>query len=43
MDSPYHTSAPDIDSVKDCGSIYGLFVGIALALMITRLGPGLIR
>jgi tetrahydromethanopterin S-methyltransferase subunit G len=43
MDSPYHTTVVDIDSVKDCGSTYGLFVGIALALMKIRLGAGLIR
>ena len=36
MDSPYHTTALNIDSVKDCGSTYGLFVRIALALMKMR-------
>jgi len=43
MDSPYHATVLDVDSVKDCGSTYGLFAGIALALMKMRLGAGLIR
>jgi len=43
MDSPYHATVLDVDSVKDCGSTYGLFLGIALALMKMRLGAGLVR
>jgi len=43
MDSPYQSNGFEIRSGIDCGSTYGLLLGIALALMKMRWGVGLIR